>query len=146
LDEFKFALDGIDTQIVDEFSGLIEQSEYAGAREMAADKLNPIKGLDLSNNQTYSEFKQLLEDLMRLITMTGGVGVDREQTIEEFANRFRFDCEKFPLRKIAQGGANAALRLCHIRHLYEILERLQIGQVLEYLKVDRPDEPVKTQE
>ena len=44
---------------------------------MAADELNPIKGLDL-NIQTYSEFKQLLENLMRLVTMTGGVGVDRE--------------------------------------------------------------------
>ena len=94
---------------------------------MAADERNPIKGLDLSNNQTYSEFKQLLEDLMRLVTMTGGVGVDREQKIEDFANRFRFNCDKFPFRKIASGGANTALRLCHIRHLYEILERLQIG-------------------
>ena len=78
MDEFQFALDGIDTQIVDEFSRLIVQSEYAGAKKMEADELNPIKGLDLSNNQTYSEFKQLLENLMRLVTMTGGVGVDRE--------------------------------------------------------------------
>lgn len=94
----------------------------------------------------YSEFKKMLEDVMRLATITGGVGVDKAQSIEEFAAKFKIDCARFPLKKIAQGGANAALKLSHIQHLYEILERRQIKQVLDYLKDERPEQTEKSQE
>ena len=43
----------------------------------------------------------MLEDVMRLATITGGVGVDKTQSIEQFAAKFKIDCSKFPLKKIA---------------------------------------------
>lgn len=75
LAEFRFDMANIDTQIVDEYSQVVPQTIYEGATG-AADEISPIKGLDLSNSQMYAEFKKMLEDVMRLATITGGVGVD----------------------------------------------------------------------
>lgn len=75
LAEFKFDMANIDTQIVDEYSQVVPQTIYQGATGRA-DEISPIKGLDLSNSQRYAEFKKMLEDVMRLATITGGVGVE----------------------------------------------------------------------
>lgn len=77
-------------------------------------------------------FKKMLEAIMSVVSKIQDkrYGVKPTTAIKEFVNKYNID------NSIIQfDGIQEQLLLCHVQHLYEIVERTQIKSLLDYLKL-----------
>jgi hypothetical protein len=121
LHEFKFDELLVNKELIEVFVQHIKQEVYSPALNQL-NKKSPIEGLDLKNHETYSSFKKMLESVMTVVRniQDPNYGVKPQMLLLVFIRRFNIHSECMEI--LSRTSAADNLCLCHVQHLYEIIE------------------------
>lgn len=81
----------------------------------------------------------MLEAVMTIVNNIKGFGVKPEMSILEFVTRFKIDSDKNSIVSKIYDNTGYHICLCHVLHLYEIIERTQLKKLMQFIELERPD-------